>query len=39
MDRDLARRVLREVSTRVEVQLSRDYTLDMEEMLREKRLE
>ena len=31
-------KVLRELQTRVEVQVGRDYMLDMDEMLREKRL-
>ena len=38
VDRDLASKVLREVQTRMEVCVGRDYTLDMEEMLRAKRL-
>ena len=35
VDRDLARRVLREVSLRVDVHIGRDYVLDMEDMLKE----
>ena len=35
VDRDLARRVLREVSLRVDVHIGRDYVLDMEDMLNE----
>ena len=35
VDRDLARRVLREVSPRVDVHIGRDYVLDMEDMLKE----
>ena len=38
VDRDLARRLLREVQSRVEVQIGMDYTMEMEEMLGEKRL-
>ena len=38
VDRDLASKVLRELQTRVEVQVGRDYMLDMNEMLKEKRL-
>ena len=38
VDRDLASKVLREVQTRVEVSVGRDYTLDMEELLRAKKL-
>ena len=38
MDRDLASELLREVQSRVEVHVSMDYTLEMEEILKEKRL-
>ena len=38
VDRDLASKLLREVQSRVEVQIGMDYTLEMEEMLKEKRL-
>ena len=38
VDRDLARRLLREVQSRVEVQIGMDYTMEMEEMLGEGRL-
>ena len=38
VDRDLASRVLREVSTRVDVHIGKNYVLEMEEMLREERL-
>ena len=38
VDRDLARRVLREVAPRVDVHIGRDYVLEMEEMLSENRL-
>ena len=38
VDRDLARRVLREVAPRVDVHIGRDYVLEMEEMLSEDRL-
>ena len=38
VDRDLARRLLREVQSRVEVQIGMDYTMEMEEMVGEKRL-
>ena len=38
VDRDLARRLLREVQSRVEVQIGMDYTMEMEEMLGEERL-
>ena len=38
VDRDMASRVLREVSTRVDVHIGKNYVLEMEEMLREERL-
>ena len=38
VDRDLARRLLREVQSRVEVQIGMDYTMEMEEVLGEGRL-
>ena len=38
VDRDLASRVLREVSTKVEVHIGRDYVMEMQELLREERL-
>ena len=38
VDRDLASRVLREVSTKVEVHIGRDYAMEMQELLREGRL-
>ena len=36
--RDLASKLLREVQSRVEVHVGRDYALEMEDMLKEKRL-
>ena len=39
VDRDLARRVLGEVQGKVDVFIGRNVTLEMEEMLREKKLE
>ena len=38
VDRDMASRVLREVSTRVDVHIGKNYVLEVEEMLREERL-
>ena len=38
VDRDLARRLLREVQSRLEVQIGMDYTMEMDEMIGEKRL-
>ena len=38
VDRDLASKLLREVQSRAEVHIGMDYTLEMEEMLKEKSL-
>ena len=38
VDRDLASRVLREVSSKVEVHIGRDYVMEMQELSREERV-
>ena len=38
VDRDMASKVLREVSTRVDVHIGRNYVLEMQELLKEERL-